>query len=1138
MQDHKNQFDKKIFLLLSFFFVIGLMANAQVSSVQFGKNRVQYKKFTWQYYQTKNFNSYFNQNGQELAKYIAQVAEEELPAMEKFVEYSLQRRANIIIYNSFGDLQQSNIGIGIDWQSTGGTTKLVNNKMIVYYNSNHADLHKQIREGIAKVLTENLLFGDDLGEVAGNAALLDLPQWLIDGYEEYAGQNWSTQLDDQLKSEILSGKYKNFYQFAFDKPLLAGHAFWYYIEEKYKRENTTYLLYLARVYKSLNRASQTVTKKRKFKEVLSDFMTYEEDKYDNDISRRKNYPKGSEITDYTIGKRIDYFHFNVNPNKRNGSFAVVQYKKGQYRLLLNEDDNDKTLLKFGSKSKIDEINPNYPMMAWDPKGTRLSVLYEEEGRIKLFVFDVITRVKPYKRDLTDRFDQVQDMKYMINSQTLLFSAVKNGHSDIYSYDLENDKVRQITNDVYDDLDPSFVSFPNKTGIIFSSNRPSANTRGSDTSLLNNRFNIFLITDFTTNRPELNQINQLTNLKFGDARFPTQYSNVHFTFVSDENGVGNRYAGLFTTEKEGLDTLVLIGDDILRNPSENDVDSLLKVYKKKDIDSVAIVSVSKDSAYIFPLTNYESSLLETREAGDNHQVSEVTRQSDDKILYKLKIDDNALRRRNVSATPTTYMKHQMEMDRISRGEEVIKPGIDTAQKQDLFQNEFKDEKKDTSNAGKFYNGEVTGEPTVLSEAKLYRYKPLKFATDYIVAGFNNDVLGTRYQIFEGGAGPVTLTSNSGIDGTLRLGTADIMEDIKISGGYRLSTNLKDNDWLLQFNNLRKRVDWGLTYYRSVQALNFGIDSSSTSYPGKIFSNLYQGSISYPFDVTKSVRINVGVRKDRGVVSTFDNISLTAPDISKTYGLLHLEYVYDNTLNPAQNIWNGIRYKAYVDWNSQLSKLAVNEGRNTFNFGFDARGYYPIYRNFIWAGRVAGDFSWGNQKLVYYLGGIDNWFMFSDNQKSNGTYRYFNPANKPAADADYAFQSLAVNLRGFIQNAANGNNNLVINSEFRLPVFTTLLSKPINNAFVRNFQLTQFIDLGSAWNGGYDKLSRPNITYADPGDPTVTVNIKAPGVGPFLGGYGFGARSTLLGYFLKFDAGWPMNGFFRGKPIYYFSMGLDF
>src|SRR5205085_1117917 len=160
--------------------------------------------------------------------------------------------------------------------------------------------------------------------------------------------------------------------------------------------------------------------------------------------------------------------------------------------------------------------PNYPMMAWDPKGTRLSVLYEEEGHIKLFVYDVVTRVKPYVRDLTAAFDQVQDMKYMLDSRTLLFSAVKNGHSDIYTYDIENDKAKQVTNDVYDDLDPSFVSFPNKTGIIFSSNRPSSSAKNSDTALLNNRFNIFLITDFATNRAALNQISQLSNLKFGNA----------------------------------------------------------------------------------------------------------------------------------------------------------------------------------------------------------------------------------------------------------------------------------------------------------------------------------------------------------------------------------------------------------------------------------------------------------------------------------------------------------------------------------------------------------------------------------------------------------------------------------------------
>jgi hypothetical protein len=56
--------------------------------------------------------------------------------------------------------------------------------------------------------------------------------------------------------------------------------------------------------------------------------------------------------------------------------------------------------------------------------------------------------------------------------------------------------------------------------------------------------------------------------------------------------------------------------------------------------------------------------------------------------------------------------------------------------------------------------------------------------------------------------------------------------------------------------------------------------------------------------------------------------------------------------------------------------------------------------------------------------------------------------------------------------------------------------------------------------------------------VIVRLPAGGVGPFAGGYGFGARSTLLGYILKVDAGWPMNSFFKGKPVWYFSLGLDF
>jgi len=128
-----------------------------------------------------------------------------------------------------------------------------------------------------------------------------------------------------------------------------------------------------------------------------------------------------------------------------------------------------------------------------------------------------------------------------------------------------------------------------------------------------------------------------------------------------------------------------------------------------------------------------------------------------------------------------------------------------------------------------------------------------------------------------------------------------------------------------------------------------------------------------------------------------------------------------------------------------------------------------------------------------------------------------------------------MRGFPQNVANGNNAVVMNSEFRLPVLSTILNRPINNAFLRNFQLIQFVDLGTAWNGKFNGITRPYSVY---GQPPVEIRIKTGGVGPFVGGYGFGARSTLLGYFLRVDAGWEMNGVFKGKPYWHFAFGLDF
>jgi hypothetical protein len=1136
IKKHQIMVFKRCRLLLAFL-IISSALQAQVNSVEFGKNRVQYKKFNWRYYQTRNFNTYFSQGGLALGKFVAQIAEEELPQLEEFVEYGLQRRANIVIYNSFTDLKQSNIGIGIEWQNTGGVTKLVNNKMVVYHSGDYNNLRKQVRQGIARILVDNLLFGDDLGEFAGNQALLDLPKWLTDGYVAYAAENWSPKLDDQLKSELLSGDYKNFYQFAFKQPELAGHAFWRFVADNYKKDNVTYFLYLTRIYKSLNSASQRVTKK-KFKQLLAEFMEKEADKYQKDLRARRNQPRGNVVAIQELKKNVDYYRFQANPIPRNNSYAYVKFKRGQYRVVLEDNEgNQKTLLKAGIRNKAAEINPNYPIMAWDSKGSRLLVVYNEEGKIRMFVYDMVKKLKFNKQEIPE-FQLIQDAKFMLDNNTLVMSAVKNGWSDIFVYKINEQTYTQITNDVYSDIDPSFAAFPNKSGILFASNRPTGEgAPRSDTAVPSrNRFNVFLVDNFT--RSEFRQITKLSNMKYSDARYPLQYNVNHFTFVSEENGIGNRYAGFFNTKRAGLDTLYLVGDEILRNPSTKDLDSTLKIWEKQEPDSIGYISITSDSAYVFPLTNYQSGLQETRGAGDNNLVSEVRREGDLKFLYKLRIDETTLKRRNVTARPTEYVKKLQEQERASKGQAIFyeqgKPPsavspvpVDTTKEKDVFQTEFDKETKDSAGVPIAAVPELPKE-SPLDNAKIYDYRK-KYSSDYVVAGFNNQVLVNRFQPYAGGAGPIYLSNADVLNGIIRLGTSELFEDLKFTGGFRIATNLTDVDYLVQFQNLRKRLDWGLTYYRSTlrefPIYDPNIDPIKYQLPNKLYSNLYQLHLAWPLDEVRSFRATLGYRTDRVTIKTNANYpdALFFPDTLMTYGLARLEYVYDNSLNPALNIWDGLRYKLWVDVNAKANNTDT-EGKYTFNVGGDIRYYVPIYRNFIWAGRAAFDASFGTQKIIYYLGGVDGWISPK-----------FNHANIPAPDNSYAFQSLALNMRGFPQNAANGNNAVVLNSEFRLPIFTTFFNKPINTALLRNLQIVQFTDLGTAWNGQFKGISRPNVIY---GGVPVQVNIKAGGIGPFLGGYGFGARTTLLGYFFRVDAAWPMNGIFEGKPRWYFAMGLDF
>ncbi len=70
---------KKILNII--FSVIILLVTVSSAFAQFGKNKVQYKNFSWKFIQSEHFDIYFYQGGEYLAEFTAVVAESSLVSL-------------------------------------------------------------------------------------------------------------------------------------------------------------------------------------------------------------------------------------------------------------------------------------------------------------------------------------------------------------------------------------------------------------------------------------------------------------------------------------------------------------------------------------------------------------------------------------------------------------------------------------------------------------------------------------------------------------------------------------------------------------------------------------------------------------------------------------------------------------------------------------------------------------------------------------------------------------------------------------------------------------------------------------------------------------------------------------------------
>jgi len=286
---------------------------------------------------------------------------------------------------------------------------------------------------------------------------------------------------------------------------------------------------------------------------------------------------------------------------------------------------------------------------------------------------------------------------------------------------------------------------------------------------------------------------------------------------------------------------------------------------------------------------------------------------------------------------------------------------------------------------------------------------------------------------------------------------------------------------------------------------------------------------PFSQITALKGTLTLRHDKQIYMSIDRNTLQSPDVHKVWAGIKFDYIFDNTISKGINLYNGTRYKIFGEYYKQVNKTKTD----LFVLGADFRHYQKIHRDLILATRIAGSASFGRSKLIYYLGGVDNWTNFSQKTPT------FIPLDEIRIDEneDYAYQAVATNLRGFPQNIRNGSNFAIINTELRWPVIKYFSNYPINSSFWSNLQVVGFFDAGSAWSGwnpfsnenAYDKEVKDYTSYV------VTIDTERS---PIVAGYGVGCRAMVFGYFARFDWAWGIENQKITPRIFYFSLNLDF